>query len=600
MHRRWKQTLVFLGGLVSCGVVWAHDGHDDAPDVSPLLRTWTHASGRYQVHGTFVALHADQIQIRREDGQLVDIKLKALSGPDVAWVERRRAEIARLNEAEAPILLPILDDNMDQREAPAIYKSFLPFSNTLKLRWDDDYFFVESNGMPDHRMMVGIRAWQQQVPLPQAYNGANAWRIPLHPVPARRPMSAKENFFRGAIALAVNGVPIFNPIKNDGRTDTLLAGELDEFGGHCGRADDYHYHIAPVHLEAKVGKGKPLAYALDGYPIYGYDEPDGSKVVKLDRFNGHDTAGRTYHYHATRTYPYLNGGFHGEVSERGGQVDPQPQAQPVRAALPPLRGARITQFANPDPNHFSLTYEIQGRKNVVQYALEPGGAVVFRFVDDRGRTTLQTYRRRERPPGPPPRDEPKRQRSRPDEPPLAKNVPVGGFLLRSPVVESGGRLPREFTGDGAGISPPLEWVGAPEGTQSFALIMHHEAPDGVKWYWIVHDIPPNVTGLTKGVTGVGKVGGNSINRRLGYAPPHSKGPGDKRYTLTLYALSAPPRIDLPAARVNRDVLLRAMKGLILDTAELTFISARAGSERDPSPPRRDNRKAPKQEEDRER
>ena len=37
-------------------------------------------------------------------------------------------------------------------------------------------------------------------------------------------MSAKHHFFRGAIALAVNGVPIFNPIKNDGKTDTLLAG----------------------------------------------------------------------------------------------------------------------------------------------------------------------------------------------------------------------------------------------------------------------------------------------------------------------------------------------------------------------------------------
>ena len=89
--------------------------------------------------------------------------------------------------------------------------------------------------MPDHHMMVGITAWQQQVPLPQPYSGANAWRIPLRPVPAANPMSAKDNFFRGAIALAANGVPIYNPIKNDGKTDTFLAGELDELGGHCGR-----------------------------------------------------------------------------------------------------------------------------------------------------------------------------------------------------------------------------------------------------------------------------------------------------------------------------------------------------------------------------
>ena len=120
--------------------------------------------------------------------------------------------------------------------------------------------------MPDHDMMVGITAWQQQVPIPQPYFGSNAWQIPLNPVPARNPMSTKTNFFRGAIALAVNGVRIFNPIKNNGVTDTLIAGELDKWGEHCGRAD--HYHVAPVHLEKLTGKGKPLTFALDGYPIY--------------------------------------------------------------------------------------------------------------------------------------------------------------------------------------------------------------------------------------------------------------------------------------------------------------------------------------------
>ena len=264
-------------------------------------------------------------------------------------------------------------------------------------------------------MMIGITAWQQQVPLPQAYHGENAWRIPLHPVPAREPMSARDHFFRGAIALAVNGVPIFNPIKNDGRTDTFLAGELDKFGGHCGRADDYHYHIAPVHLEPKVGKGKPLAYALDGYPIYGYEEPDGLKAAKLDRFNGHEQAGMSYHYHATKTYPYLNGGFHGEVTERDGQVDPQPRAEPVREALPPLRGAVITDFRATAPGSYRLIYQIRGKNNFVDYTLEKDGSVRFQFLDADGESRTETYRRQEPrgggrrrgggEPPPPPRDE---------------------------------------------------------------------------------------------------------------------------------------------------------------------------------------------------
>jgi hypothetical protein len=273
---------------------------------------------------------------------------------------------------------------------------FLPFAPEVRTRWDDQFLYVESDGMPSHRMMVGITAWQQQVPLPQPYTGDNAWRIPLHPIAARMPLSARSHFFRGAIAVAVNGVPIFNPIKNDGRTDTFLAGELDEFGGHAGRADDYHYHVAPLHLEKTVGKGKPIAYALDGYPIYGLAEPDGSAARGLDRFNGHADAGGSYHYHATLTYPYVNGGFHGEVTERGGQVDPQPRAREVRPALPPLPGAKITAFARPKPGSYSLQYQVGGESRAVNYSIQADGSYRFDFVDGRGQVRSETYRGEQR------------------------------------------------------------------------------------------------------------------------------------------------------------------------------------------------------------
>ena len=112
--------------------------------------------------------------------------------------------------------------------APEQAAPFNHFAPLVQTRFDDNFLYIESNSIPDHPMMIGITAWQQQVPLPQPYNGNNAWRIPLHPVVAKNPLSAKDNFFRGAIALAANGVPIFNPIKNDDKTDTLLAGELDQ------------------------------------------------------------------------------------------------------------------------------------------------------------------------------------------------------------------------------------------------------------------------------------------------------------------------------------------------------------------------------------
>lgn len=277
--------------------------------------------------------------------------------------------------------------------AARVEATFRPFEPAITTRHDQQFFYVESNGMPDHRMMVGITAWQQQVPLPQNYTGRNAWRFPLFAKPAPAPLSAKDHFFRGAIAIAANGVPIFNPIKNDGHTDTFLAGELDEFGGHGGRADDYHYHLPPLHLQKQLGTALPVAYALDGYPIYGLTEPDGASPGRLDVFNGHTARDATYHYHSTKTYPYLNGGFHGEVTEIDGQVDPQPNAQPVRPSTEPLRGATVTGFEQISDREYTLTYALKGETRKIHYTIQSNGTYVFDYIDGSGQTQTQTYRR---------------------------------------------------------------------------------------------------------------------------------------------------------------------------------------------------------------
>jgi len=295
--------------------------------------------------------------------------------------------------AELPPPADASTDN-EQKEAPATALPFTKFSEQVKLRWDADYLYVESDSMPSHPMMIGITAWQQQVPLPQRYTGDNAWQIPLHPVPAREPMSAKEHFFRGAIALAANGVPIFNPIKNDGKTDTFLAGELDQYGGHCGRADDYHYHLPPVYLEDTVGKGQPIAIALDGYPILGYVDPnDPDHAAPLDAFNGHQDARGNYHYHATKAYPYLNGGFHGQVVERGGQVDPQPRATGLRPAMPPLRGATITGFTrSEDHKQITVDYSLKDETRSVRATINNDRSVTFHYDNGSEGKSDETYR----------------------------------------------------------------------------------------------------------------------------------------------------------------------------------------------------------------
>ncbi len=150
-----------------------------------------------------------------------------------------------------------------------------------------------------------------------------------------------------------------------------------------------------------------------------------------------------------------------------------------------------------------------------------------------------------------------------------------GFALHSPEVADGGALPWDYTGDDSSATLPLDWNGAPPGTTSYAIIMHHIPPDGpAKWYWVLYDIPASVQSLPRNVRDVGKAGNNSVNRDLGHAPPHSKGPGPKTYIYTIYALSVAPQIDVPQAQVSRDVLLAAMQKHILASAELKVVYSR--------------------------
>lgn len=269
---------------------------------------------------------------------------------------------------------------------------FSAFTKSVKVLRSGSYYLVESNGIPDHQMMVGIKSWQQQIPTVQPYSGTNAWSIPIKPVLAANPISAKTHFLRGAIAIAVNGVPIFNALNNRG-DDALLAGELDDWGGHCGRADDYHYHIAPMHLQSIVGKKAPIAYALDGFPIYGETEVDGKKVIGLDEFNGHFDAKKNYHYHGTKTYPYINGGFKGEVREVEGQVDPQSTTKAFRPAGAPLRGAVITGLTRIDLNSFDLKYQLNGIESHIKYTATLSN-VDIEFIDSSGTTRKESYLRR--------------------------------------------------------------------------------------------------------------------------------------------------------------------------------------------------------------
>lgn len=547
------------------------------------LRVWHSSTGVVLVEGRLLSHVAGLVRIETSDGSQILLKTNQLSSADRSWLDADPGDSLHEDSAET-----YPEQNWNQGD---VADAFQPFEQLgkLKTRSEGGYLLVESNGIPSHQMMVGIKTWQQQVPLPQKYVGNNAWKIPLQPQPAEKPASTKGRFLRGAIAVGVNGIPIFNPLNNRG-ADSYAIGELDQFGGHCGRADDYHYHVAPVHLEETVGKGKPIAYALDGYPIYGYAEPDGSPVKDLDECHGHQDAAGNYHYHAAKKYPYFIGAFRGEVTEKEGQVDPQPRAEPMRPDTRPLPGAEITGFERKGENQFELTYEQKGKRGTVAYQLNRDGSVTFEFTPPDGQKTTETYSGRPRrggpggpggpggagqpgggagdrggpprPDQPPRKGEPPRGRdgigagerpANPTPPPRKSNV--AAIQVGSASVDDRGFLNIDCTCDGKRQSPEVHWGEVPAGTKALVVSIWHTAPDREKSYWLVYNIPADTKKLELNGRQVGEFGLND-KRQAGYDPPCSQGPGVKTYHISVFALSR--KLDLPAQSTNRAKMLEAI------------------------------------------
>jgi Raf kinase inhibitor-like YbhB/YbcL family protein len=126
--------------------------------------------------------------------------------------------------------------------------------------------------------------------------------------------------------------------------------------------------------------------------------------------------------------------------------------------------------------------------------------------------------------------------------------------LKSPDIAPGATIGEKFVFKGFGceggnVSPALEWSGAPEGTKSFALLVHDpDAPTGGAgfWHWALVDIPADVSSLKQGATV--PAGAKEITTDFGApgygGPCPPKGDKPHRYNFTLYALKV-AKLDLP-------------------------------------------------------
>lgn len=236
-------------------------------------------------------------------------------------------------------------------------------TGTASVACDATYAYISSNSLPTHSMMNGITASNLQVPLAQNFLGANGWKIPLSPAIAASTTSAID----GPIGVAVNGVLIFNPCKQGGcqNGDTKALGELDACNGHAGRADDYHYHAAPVCLmqgrAASYWDTHPVGWALDGFAIYGYNDADG-RTASRDSVCGGNTSvvsngPQGYSYHVTDASPYVLSCFRGtpspDLANQSSKFSPirQPPVQPFKVSNMSLTtdaadGYQVLQFSS--------------------------------------------------------------------------------------------------------------------------------------------------------------------------------------------------------------------------------------------------------------
>ena len=158
----------------------------------------------------------------------------------------------------------------------------------------------------------------------------------------------------------------------------------------------------------------------------------------------------------------------------------------------------------------------------------------------------------------------------------APSPPVFGKLVfQGAAFQNNGTYPKLHTCDSSGISPALNWSAVPAGVKGYAVTMHHYPPTGDKHvYWVLYNIPPDVTSIPQGLSGTYSFGINTVDRKNTYAPPCSQGPGPKAYILTLYALQAQPVISKPAPQVTMDVLLDAIRSAKLDTAVMNVTYTR--------------------------
>jgi len=150
------------------------------------------------------------------------------------------------------------------------------------------------------------------------------------------------------------------------------------------------------------------------------------------------------------------------------------------------------------------------------------------------------------------------------------------FTLESQVFENNTEIPVKYTCDGANLSPPLKWSGAPVETKTYVLIVFDpDAPRGLFIHWIIYNIPSEISELKEGIPqeNIVSEGLQGINDfgYIGYGGPCPPRGSKHRYVFLLFALDK--ELELNGGAGLNDVI-NNMRGHIIAYAKLVGVYGR--------------------------
>ncbi|HEX7285458.1 MAG TPA: YbhB/YbcL family Raf kinase inhibitor-like protein [Candidatus Angelobacter sp.] len=150
-----------------------------------------------------------------------------------------------------------------------------------------------------------------------------------------------------------------------------------------------------------------------------------------------------------------------------------------------------------------------------------------------------------------------------------KETPM--LQLKSSAFQAEGNIPSRFTCEGSDTSPELAWSGVPEGTKTFALIVHDpDAPRAGGWtHWVIFNIPVTVNHIAENAPKDARLPGGGVQGlndggRQGYMGPCPPS-GTHRYYFRLFALDTNLGLQETAKKAD---LEKAMQGHVVAQAEL--------------------------------